>query len=247
MRLGLSSAAAPNATLDELLAACVRRGLAALELREGDAHGLDHADVIRGAAAAERTLLQGVSITAWRAGPQQDGDLRRARLTEALDATLLLEAVPDLAHCFERAAELASVGARVGVVLHGDESDADLALLDEARVEIAWDADPARVPLAERAMRIHDRFGMRLRHVNIVAGGPEAVMNEGRGVGELMGRLALAGYDGSIVLSPSSTRYRVAWETWLGTRGGWGCGSAGKSKSTVVALGGEPATAGIER
>ena len=38
MRLSLSSSAAPDARLVELVAACARRGLAGLELVDGDAH-----------------------------------------------------------------------------------------------------------------------------------------------------------------------------------------------------------------
>ena len=40
MRLALSSAAVPDATFDELLAACARRGFAAVELEVGHAHGI---------------------------------------------------------------------------------------------------------------------------------------------------------------------------------------------------------------
>lgn len=40
MRLALSSAAAPDLALEELLDACVRRGLAALEPEAGHAHGI---------------------------------------------------------------------------------------------------------------------------------------------------------------------------------------------------------------
>ena len=37
-----------------------------------------------------------------------------------------------------------------------------------------------------------------------------------------------------LILAPSSTRYRVAWETWLGRRGGWGCGSSGERSLTAL-------------
>jgi hypothetical protein len=52
--------------------------------------------------------------------------------------------------------------------------------------------------------RLLDRLGERLRHVRILGGGPEAALHEGQGVGELMGRLALAGYTGTVILSPGS-------------------------------------------
>ena len=41
-------------------------------------------------------------------------------------------------------------------------------------------------------------------------------MHEGRGVGELMARLALSGFGGMVILAPSSPRFHVAWATWLG-------------------------------
>jgi hypothetical protein len=51
-------------------------------------------------------------------------------------------------------------------------------------------------------------------------------MQDGRGVGGMMRRLALAGYEGTLVLAPSTTRFRVAWQQWLGRRGGGsGCRS----------------------
>jgi hypothetical protein len=147
MRLGLSSAAAPDAGLDELLAACTLRGLSTLELRAGDAHGI--------AVAGD-----------WSAAVS-----------------------------------------------------AGLAAAAEARVTIAG----YRTIAAEVA----------LRYIRFIGGGPEAALQEGRGIGTLMGRLALAGYNGAVILAPSATRYRVAWESWLGRRGGWGCGSKSAAAELV--------------
>ncbi|MGH7506725.1 MAG: hypothetical protein ACRELX_13785, partial [Longimicrobiales bacterium] len=80
-RLGLSSAAAPDASLDELISACARRGLAALELREGDAHGIETDDGASSssAAAAERAAAAGVTIVGYRS-TRPGRDPRLARL-----------------------------------------------------------------------------------------------------------------------------------------------------------------------
>lgn len=232
MRLGLSSAAAPGASFDELLAICKRRGFAALELREQDAHGVDRDCAFEAAVHAQAAEAAGVAITGFRAS--NDGsELRLARLGEALGSTVLIDARPDMRGAIERAAALGSAGARMGLALNGAEPDADLAQLALADFEIAWDADPAHGELGARAARLLDVFGRRLRHVQVIGGGPESAMNEGRGVGEVMARLALAGYDGAVLLAPSAARYRVAWDTWLGRRGGWGCGSKAFDASLV--------------
>lgn len=52
MRLGLCSAVAPGAGLEELLMAVRRRGLSGLELRAGDAHGVAPEDLAGAATAA---------------------------------------------------------------------------------------------------------------------------------------------------------------------------------------------------
>lgn len=67
MRLALSSAAAPDATFDELLAACARRGFAALELEAGHAHGVSpSAGLATASAAAEQAARAGIGIAALR-------------------------------------------------------------------------------------------------------------------------------------------------------------------------------------
>ncbi len=101
-------------------------------------------------------------------------------------------------------------------------------------VAVAWEADPTRGELAERGSALLARLGGRLRHIVLRGGGPEATEQEGRGVGSLMARLAVAGYGGTVALAPSSDRYRVIWDAWLGRRGGWGCGSRLEDRSLVT-------------
>lgn len=232
MRLGLSSAVAPSASLDELLAACARRGLGALELREEDAHGVDPGEGSRaGAAAAKRAAAAGIGITGYRAG-SAGTDLRLARLAERLGAPVLLEDGP-LSRRLDRGEGLVAVGARVAIVVRGERALEDAAAATARGLDLAWDVDPAEVEPAMVAAKLLSAFGARLLQIRLSGGGPETALHEGRGVGELMGRLALAGYRGALVLTPSSRRYRVAWEGWLGRRGGWGCGSRTADPSLV--------------
>ena len=65
MRLGLSSEAAPDASVEDLIRYARHRGLAALEFREGDAHGIDagSSGLAGAAAAAEAVRAAGLTLT----------------------------------------------------------------------------------------------------------------------------------------------------------------------------------------
>ena len=233
MRLGLSSAAAPDATLDELIAICGRRGLAALELRESDGHGVSGAPGgVGGAEAQERARAAGVEITGFRSSTGGE-DLALARMAAAAGAPVLVDGGCCVSSRVDRAGGLSSVGADIAVVLGGDVSNETLERAIGCGCQLAWNVDVSAGDAGATAVRFLDRLGECLRHVRILGGGPEAAMQEGKGVGELMARLALAGYTGTIILSPSSTMYRVAWRNWLGRRGGWGCGSKQEDPSLV--------------
>lgn len=233
MRLGLSSAAAPEASLDELLAACLRRGLVALELREEDGHGVSGAPGgIAGAEAQRRARTSGVEITGFRSRTGGE-DLALARVAAGAGAPVLVAGSCCLPSRAERGAGLASVGAEIAVTIEGDVKEEELERALACECQLAWDVDVADGNVGATAARLLPRIRDRLRHVRIVGGGPEAMMHTGKGVGELMGRLALAGYDGSIILAPSSSRFRVVWQNWLGRRGGWGCGSRQEDPSLV--------------
>lgn len=223
MRLGLSSAAMPRASFDDLVDACARRGLAALELRAGDWHGVDIVDADgAAAAAAEHARVSGVPISAYVADAG-GSDLRLARVSGTLGVPLV---VPNGADALERCIALMEVGANALPLLDGGESDAQLAAVDASGCEVALDLHAPSGELDRRLACVHERFGNRLRHVRLHGGGPESVMHEGRGIGALLASLALQGYDGELVVVPSSERFHVLWQTWLGKRGGWGCGSS---------------------
>lgn len=233
MRLALCSSAAPDATLSGLFEACARRGLAALELREGDAHGLNpECEEIVDFLTSGSARTGGVPIVGYRTS-QPGHDLWLGRLSRALDVPILLDGPTSIRSRLDRAAGISEVAGRVVIVLRGDDflSDAELAVSEG--VDLAWDADPAQGNLGDRVARLLDRFDRRLRYIRLLGGGPEATLHEGEGIGEVMGRLALSGYAGTVALAPTSDRYRVAWQTWLGRRGGWGCGSRVSDPSLV--------------
>jgi hypothetical protein len=224
MRLGLSSAAAPNAGLDELLAACTRRGLSTVELRAGDAHGIaDDGDwaapVASGLAAAAQAR---VTIAGYQtAAPSNPWQL--ARLSEALGCPILVPDEGDISSTIARARRISAAGGRALVLARGPALAWHPAIT-RSGLEYGWEVDAGCGDVAADAEMVL-QAEPALRYIRFIGGGPEATLQEGRGIGTLMGRLALAGYDGAVILAPSSPRYRVAWESWLGRRGGWGCGS----------------------
>jgi hypothetical protein len=226
MVLGLSSAAAPEATLEDLLETAARRGFGAVELREGDAHGVIPDDDGPGIAAtlAEAAVV-GIAISGYRIG-RAGHDLALARLSHALGAPMVLDGPDDVAGRMARAVQMRRAGADVAVVLRGASAPEDAAIVAAAGLALAWDADPRAGPLDLLVESLLQRSPGRLRHIRLLGGGPEVMMQGGRGIGGMMRRLALAGYEGTLVLAPSTTRYRVAWQQWLGRRGGGsGCGS----------------------
>jgi hypothetical protein len=238
MQLSLSSAAAPDASFAELLEVCARRGLAGVELETGHAHGVDatrgwaeRATEARTAAAEAGVRIAGLRLSS--ADLDADpGDL--AGLALCLGAPLLIPAA---------AVELAPRGITTGLVRvtlrSGPEAIDALARLDHgvrpaARLALALDVDPAVGDGAIAAVDLIERVGGRLRHIRLSGSGPESVMHDGRGVGPLLARLALSGFDGTLALAPSSSRYSVIWSAWLGRRGGWGCGSKTAERDLVA-------------
>jgi hypothetical protein len=244
MRLALSSAAAPDASFDDLLEACARRGLHALELECGHGHLLDPGRASPGDAAhaRARAAAAGIHIAGLRLpGGHEDpggsgalgadpGDLMAFALS--LGAPLLIPAVRAV-----HAPRVLEAGKVMAVLPAGAAALPALDLLEgesrySSRLPLAWDVDPAQDLSA--AAELIARLGSRLRHVRLYGGGPESAAQEGRGVGALMARLALAGFTGTLALAPSSPRYRVAWSAWLGRRGGWGCGSTAEDRDLVT-------------
>ena len=226
MRLGLSSAVAPDADLGVLLAAAARRGLGTLELREGDRHGvLPVGDPRRGRVVADRARAAGVSISGYYTRIVGH-DLALARLSYALGAPLIMDGPYDGATRVDRARQVADAGADVAVVVRSVAAERDAALAVRAGLAIAWEVDARLEAPGPMVAALLGRFAGALRHIRLLGGGPEAGTAENSGVGELMRQLAVGRYAGSLVLAPSSLRYRDAWQTWLAGNGRWGCGSS---------------------
>ncbi len=251
MRLALSSAAAPTLPARELFAACARRGIGAVELVQGHAHGVgpgsSDADIRRALAAADAA---GVSVVAFRAtGAAAAASVEGARLSRRLGAPIV--SAPGGR---ERAGEaLAGIVARYGeeggsiLLAHtGDPAEVralrDIAEGAGAFVGLAWDLAPVRpgtgTTTAMDAAGVLELCGARLRHIRLLGGGPEAAAQEGLGIGALAVHLALGGYRGALALAPSTPRYLTAWGFWLGRRG-WGCGSKAEPLQPMR-LGGAP-------
>ncbi len=236
MRSGLSSEAAPRATLDELLSGAARHGLTSLELRAGDGHDVSAATALGrddGAAAKRTIAAASAELCGYRDTGCED-ETALAELSRVLECRILVDSPAVLTHRLGRADLLRASGAAVAVVVRGREAVGDARMVTKAGHDVSWTADPRQEPLGGPAASLLADCGDSLCHIQLLGGGPESVMYEGRGVGELMARLALAGYSGDVVLAPSSPRYHVLWETWLGKRGGWGCGSRTADSSLVT-------------
>jgi hypothetical protein len=241
----LSTAAAPDLALAELLDACARRGLAALELVAGDRHGvgpeLEHREILEVAAEA---AARGVAIAAYRArGLWEAVAPETVRMAFGLNAPVIVELDPaedDVHSAIYAARRYAVVGATL-LLAHGsalaevEELRALTAEVPAGTLGLAWEADPATGAFNQNAAGIIAAAGPLLRHIRLRGGGPEAAQGEGQGIGTLMGRLTLARYTGNLTITPSTSRYHVAWSAWLGRgRGGWGCGSKASDDSLVT-------------
>ncbi|HET9983778.1 MAG TPA: hypothetical protein VFQ38_09325 [Longimicrobiales bacterium] len=248
MTLALSSAAAPDLALPDLVGACERRGLGALELVATDAHGLrpglPPAEAQRLAAAARE---RGVDVVAYR---DATGELARDASTARFAAALGLAVVVPvgalaLDEALLAAQHYAGAGATLLLAVDGrlETVDAALRLVSVApagALAVAWDAAPG--PALVDARETLRRIGPALRHIRLLGGGPEAAGKEGAGIGPLMAALALQRYAGAVAIAPSTPRFRIAWSHWLGRRA-WGCGSAGEASLTPLST---PETHGAE-
>ena len=224
MRLGLSSLAAPEANLRELLAACEQRGLTALELEATRGVSLEHlAEESLSRPANDAASSTQVDIVGIRTRVEDDDAESAAALSTASGVPLLLEG-GNLDERLEEVHRLGRVGVDVRLAVRGDRAvgEAERALREGVR--LAWDVAPAETDLTWDLPRLESSLGRGVSHIRLLGGGPESAMQEGLGIGALMGRLGLAGFHGPLILAPGSARYRVAWERWVGRRGGWGCG-----------------------
>jgi hypothetical protein len=214
MRLGLSFEADPQASPDELADACRRRGLSALELPLGCALP---AEAIASGTASRFSAVHAAGFLADASHPLDADACRDAGVP------IVLSGATSHGQRLEAASRLRRDGAAALALMAGDAAN----WLDDALAgggPVAWQVDESCADPAADLRRILAHPGL-LAYIRLVGGGPESVSQDGRGIGRMMAQLALAGYAGPVILTPSSRRYRVIWSTWLGRRGGWGCGS----------------------
>lgn len=223
MRTALSSAAAPGASLEELLAGLARHGLAALELRVGDAHAIHSSTPPSALAEARRMLARaGVQVTGLL---DADGSAPAPEACRALGTRWLIGADLPLHTRLERADWARTTGLPVAVVVGGADAPAETHEVRQAGHAVVWEAHPAHAPLEPLCDGVMVACAGHLTGVRLCGGGPEGSLHEGRGIGWVMTRLTLAGFDGALTLAPSDRRYHMVWSSWLGRHSGWGCGS----------------------
>lgn len=236
MQTGVSSEVVPAASLAELLTGATRHGLSVLELRAGDGHGVS-ASLTSEAGALTHVIdlmrESPVTISSYRDnGAEKTHEL--GMLARALGASILIDGPGPLTERLSRAQELRSDDASVAVVVRGTDAVGDALAITRASHAVAWDARPSDEQLGTQAAAMLTACGDALKQVRIAGGGPESILHEGRGIGALMARLALAGYAGTVIIAPSSPSYHLLWEQWLGKRPGWGCGSHASDPSLVT-------------
>lgn len=228
MKLSLSAAASPGLALDALDAAARARGLDGIELvieRAEDTRTL--AARVR-AAGARVVALRAEELDDSAAGPlaQVSGELE-VPLSSPLGA-LTGGSLPSLARVFADAGGTLLVG--FGTDL--EQVVAVTAALESAgnppSVGLAWELRPGSEDLgASGAVLLAARRHLRL--VRLHGGGPEQHQQDGRGMGPLLVDLAISGYGGPIVLTPSTPTELPRWSDWLASRKSTGCGSAHSS------------------
>lgn len=235
MLLSLSSGALPESDIEGLIEACEHRGFVALELREGDGHGV--APEATGDMAGSLTSLGILAGTNLRvAGYEIDGpgdatsDVRLrglAAIGGALDTMLVVGArsSAEIAHRISMAARLRAMGVDAGIVVRGETAVEEAGTVHTAGFPFVWEVDASWEPVGQRAQALLPAYAAAMRYVRLLGAGPESELHTGSGIGQLFGLLAQGRFGRPVVLAPSTPAYRSAWERWLGRRT-WGCGGA---------------------
>lgn len=225
MKLSLSAAAAPGTDLDALDAACQARGLDGIELVIASAEDARSLPARVRAARARVVALRaerldddaagslahlsgelGVPVSAPRDEVTRGSLPKLARVFADAGGTLLVGFGADLEEVIAVTAALQSAG-------------------DPPSVGLAWELRPGLEDLgASSAILLAARRYLRL--VRLYGGGPEQHQQDGLGIGPLLVDLAISGYGGPIVLTPSAPAELPRWRDWLASRKGAGCGSA---------------------
>jgi uncharacterized protein (DUF2249 family) len=223
MGLSLSSAAAPELSLDALDAACRARGL------DGEEIALTSEDDAE--AVARGVSTSGARVVALRAEVLDAASAPAiARVSARLGVPVTVppaetspEAWTRLAPIFEEAGGRLLIGHRtnleetLALATHIREAGASPAL------GLAWEIRPSTESLVDASAVLfaaRDLLGL----VRLYGGGPEQTQQDGRGIGPLLVDLALSQYAGPIVLCPSRDEERPRWADWLASKKSAGCG-----------------------
>lgn len=199
--------------LAELDALARRRGLDGLELLEAD---------LSEARNAAGIYVQSASLL---------GSERVARASARLGAPVIAGRRSVHASAIAELDELyASAGGQL-CVTHGTDAEeaaeltAAIASAGASRVRTAWELRPRVEDLGDAAAVLLGA-SETLAYIRLRGGGPELSAHDGAGLGELLGKIALSHYSGTIALAPSADAVVASWERWLTRTGKSGCGSA---------------------
>lgn len=218
--LSLSTEAAPQLSLDALDSACRARGLDGEEL------------VLSGELAGLAARVGGRRIVALRIAQLDDRNAPAvARASAALGVPVSVP--PDTLDRYMLARVIPAFGGG-GKLLLGHRTDLDETLAAIAAIRaaglssslgLAWEIRPSTDGL-EQASAILLAARELLGLVRLHGGGPEQRDQDGRGVGQIFVELALSGFTGPIVLTPSRPEELARWDRWLHSAKPAGCGTA---------------------
>ena len=146
----------------------------------------------------------------------------------------------DVSQMVSRQDDLQSAAAEAEAIVQASPPK-DSAARDTVRAHdttvlgLAWEIEPASASLEVASAVLfatRDLLGL----VRLHGGGPEQRLQDGRGVGPVLGELALSGYTGPIVLCPSSRDARTLdlWARWAESRGSSGCGHAASTREHAL-------------
>jgi hypothetical protein len=227
MHLGISSEAAPAATLAELFAGCDRRGLSGIEAVAGHAHRIEaEPEDVQLAIARQKPAVLSYRVHSWREALSDES----AGLSARIAAPVVVPGLPPEPEALDLAETLYSrAGGELLVALPPDAREIEafrqeLQRRDGTIFGIALEVRPAEQDLS-RTQEVLQLAGRQLKSVRLHGGGPEAGLQTGMGIGPLLGALTLNRYAHPLLLRPSDPRNRRAWAKWLGREGAWGCGS----------------------
>lgn len=227
MLLGISSEAAPDATLAELFAGCDRRGLSGIEAVAGHAHRIEaEPEGAQLALAGQNPAVLAYRVHSWKEALSSES----AGLSARIAAPVVVSGLPPEPEALDLAETLYSfAGGELLIALPPEAGRIEplrqeLDRREGGIVGIALEVRPAQEDLS-RIREVLQLAGRHLKSIRLHGGGPEAGLQTGMGIGPLLGALTLSRYAHPLLLRPSDPRNRRAWAKWLGREGAWGCGS----------------------